>query len=79
MFMKRASCSKSPAITKLISGCVRIACSGLMITSLLQVVYKLAASRELHAGLMQVVSLTFAATLQISSCSKSDVHRLDAT
>ncbi len=40
---KRASCSKS-AITKPISGCVRIACSGLMITSLLQVVNRFAAS-----------------------------------
>ncbi len=54
---KRASCSQS-AITKPISGCVRIACSGLMITSLLQVVNKLAATCELPAGLMQVVSLT---------------------
>ena len=54
---KRASCSKS-AITKPISGCVRIACSGLMITSLLQVVNRLAASCELHAGLMQGVSST---------------------
>ncbi len=54
---KRASCSKSPT-TKLISGCVRIACSGLMITSLLQVVNRLAASCELHACLMQVVSST---------------------
>ena len=52
---KRASCSKS-AISKPISGCVRIACYGLMITSLLQVVIRLAASCELHAGLMQVVS-----------------------
>ena len=51
---KRASCSKFP-ITKLIS---RNACSGLMITSLLQVVNKLAASCELHAGLMQVVLST---------------------
>ena len=40
---KRASCSKS-AITKPISGCVRIACSGLIITSLLQVVNRLGAS-----------------------------------
>ncbi len=48
---KCTSCSKSP-ITKSISGCVRITCSGLMITSLLQVVNKLAASCELHAGLM---------------------------
>ncbi len=53
--------SKS-AITKPISGYVRIACSSLMITSLLQVVNRLAASCELHAGLMQVVS---------STCSKS--------
>ena len=45
---KRASCSKSPII-KPISGCVRIACSGLMITSLLQVVNRLAAGCELHA------------------------------
>ena len=58
---KRASCSKSP-ITKPISGYVRIACSGLMITSLLQVVNRFAASCELHAGLTQVVS---------STCSKS--------
>ena len=36
-------------ITKPISGCIRIACSGLMITSLLQVVNRLAASCELHA------------------------------
>ena len=51
---KRASCSKSAAdllqvaIIKPISGCVRIACSGLMITSLLQVVNRLAASCELQ-------------------------------
>ncbi len=57
----------------------RIACSSLIITSLLQVVNRLAASCALHAGLMQVVSSTFAASVQISSCSKSDVHRLDAT
>ena len=57
----QVSCSKS-AITKAISGCVRIVCSGLMITSLLQVVNRLAASCELHAGLMQVV---------LSTCSKS--------
>ena len=55
---KRASCIKS-AITKLIlSGCIRIACSGLMITSLLQVVNRLAAICKLRAGLMQVVSST---------------------
>ncbi len=46
------------AITKPISGCVHIACSGLMITSLLQVVNRLAASCELYAGLMQVDSST---------------------
>ena len=48
---KRTSCSKSP-ISKPISGCVCIAYSGLMITSLLQDVNRLAASCELHAGLM---------------------------
>ena len=65
---KRPSCSKS-AITKPISGCVRIACSGLMITSLLQIVNRLAASCEPHAGLMKVVS---------STCSKSaDLMQLD--
>ena len=48
------------AIIKPISGCVRIACSGLIISSLLQVVNRLAASCELQiwcklwtAGLMQ--------------------------
>ena len=61
---KRASCSKS-AITKPISGCVRIACSGLMMASLLQVVNRLAASCELHAGLMQVVSSTFSKSANI--------------
>ena len=71
---KRASCSKS-AITKPISGCVRIACFSLMITSLLQVVYRLTASCELHADLFHQL----AASLQISRCSKSVVHRLDAT
>ena len=53
-----------------ISRCFRIACSGLMITSLLQVVNRLAARCELHAGLMQVV---------LSNSSKSDVHRLNGT
>ena len=48
---KRSSYSKS-AVTKPISECVRITCSGLMITSLLQVVYRLAASCELHAGIV---------------------------
>ena len=46
---KRVSCSKSAAglllaVIKPISGCVGIACSGLMVTSLLQVVNRLAAS-----------------------------------
>ncbi len=51
---KRTSCSKSAAgllqlaIIKAISGCVRIACSGLMISSLLQVVNRLDASCELQ-------------------------------
>jgi hypothetical protein len=49
-----------------------------MITSLLQVVNGLAASCELHAGLMQVFH-QLAASLKISSCSKSDVRGLDAT
>ena len=64
---KRANCSKS-AITKPISGCARIAHSGFM---MLQVVNRFAASCELHAGLMHQL----AATLRISSCSKSDVPR----
>ncbi len=50
-------CSKSP-ITKPISGCVRIACSGLTIISLLQVVNRLAASWKLHADLMQIADFT---------------------
>ncbi len=63
----------------MISGCVRIACSSLIITSLLQVVNRL-------TDLLQVVNCTqawrklfhqLAASLQISSCSESDVHRLD--
>ena len=54
---KRAA-SKS-SITKPTSGCVRIAYTGLMIASLLHVVNRLAASCELHAGLMQVVSSTY--------------------
>jgi hypothetical protein len=47
---KRASCSKSAAdlmqlaIIKPISGCVRMACSGLIISSLMQVVIRLDAS-----------------------------------
>ena len=45
---KRVSCSKSAAglllaVIKPISGCVGIACSGLILTSLLQVVNRLAA------------------------------------
>ena len=63
---KRASSSKS-AITKPISGCVRIACSSLMITSLLQVANE---TEQVHQ---------LAASLQMSSCSKSDVHRLHAS
>ncbi len=42
-------------------GCVLIACSSLMITSLLRLVNRLAASCELHAGLIHVSS----------TCSKS--------
>ena len=57
----------------------RIACSGLMITSLLQVVNRLAASCELRAALMQVVSSTCSKSVNIKLRSKSDVHRLDAT
>ncbi len=46
-----------------------------MITSLLKVVNRLAASCEMHAGLMQVKLFhQLAASLQMSSCSKSDVH-----
>ena len=72
---KCTSCSKS-AITKPISGCVSIACSGLMIsllTSLLQVVNRLAASCELHAGLMQVVSSTCSKSANIK-LQQPDVH-----
>jgi hypothetical protein len=62
---------------KPISECIHIAFSGLIVTSLLQVVNTLAASCKLHAGLMQVKLFhQVAASLQISSCSKSDVHRL---
>ena len=75
---KRANCSKS-LITKPISGCVPIACSTLMITSLLQVVN---IDLPQVANCMQAWCKLFhqlVASLQISSCSKSDVHRLDAT
>ena len=58
---KSGYCSKS-GITKPVSGCVRIACFGLMITSLLQVVNRLTGNCELLASLMQIVS---------STCSKS--------
>ena len=58
---KCTSCSKS-VTTKPISGCIWIASLGLMTTSLLQVVNRLAASCKLHAGLMRVVS---------STCTKS--------
>ena len=62
--------SLQSAITKPISGCVRIACSGLMIiiTSLLQVVNRLAASCELRAGLM------FTGLMQLD-----EVNRIDTT
>ncbi len=63
------------SITKPISRCKRIACSDLMITSLLQVVNKLAGSCELCAILMQVVSPTCRKTcLQLD-----EVNRLDTT
>ncbi len=76
---KHASCSKS-AITKPISGCVRIAFSGLMITSLLQVVNRLAESCELHGGLIdascfinlqQVCKYQVAASLMFTDLMKS--------
>ncbi len=41
-------------------------------------VNRLAASCNLHEGLIEAVS-SLALSLQISSCSKSDVHSLDAT
>ena len=62
--------------------------SGLMVTSLLQVVNKLAASCELHAGLMQVVSSTSPQVCKIEVASSlmftellqlDDVNRLDTT
>ena len=80
---KRASCSKSAAdllqvaIIKPISGCVRIACSGLMTTSLLQVVNRLAASCELQtccklrtADLLQIVNCRLAANCELQTCCK---------
>ncbi len=59
----------------------------LMTTSLLQVVNRLAASCELHAGLMQVVSSTcsksaksVAASLMLTDLMQLDeVNRLDTT
>ncbi len=73
---KRASYSKS-AITKPKSGCVRIACSGLIITSLLQVVNRLAASCELHSGLMKyqiAENLMFTDLMQLNAtCIESAV------
>ena len=79
---KRASCSKS-AITKTISGCVRIACFGLMITSLLQVVNRHAASCELHAGLMQgcFINMQQVCKCQVAAglMQLDDVNRLDIT
>ena len=56
------------AIIKPISGCVHIACSGLMITSLLQVVNRLDVSW---------LSRLFIHKLDPSCCSKSDFHRHD--
>ena len=60
------------AIIKPISGCVRIACSGLMTTSLLQVVNRLDANCELQAccklrtaELQQVVNCRLAASCQL--------------
>ena len=80
---KRASCSKSAggllqvAIIKPISGCVRIACSGLMTTSLLQVVNRLAASCDLQtccklrtADLLQVANDRLAAICELQTCCK---------
>ena len=80
---KRASCSKSAAdllqvaIIKPISGCVRIACSGLMTTSLLQVVNRLAASCELQTccklrteDLVQIVNCRLAANCELQACCK---------
>ena len=65
------------AIIKPISGCVRIACSGLIISSLLQVVNRLAASCELQiwcklwtAGLMQVVNCGLAASCELQAWCK---------
>ena len=80
---KRASCSKSAAdllqvaIIKPISGCVRIACSGLMTTSLLQVVNRLAACCELQTcckwwtvGLLQIANCRLAAGCELQACCK---------
>ena len=47
--------------------CVRIACSGLIISSLLQVVNRLAASCELTADLMQVVNYRLAASCELQA------------
>ena len=64
--------------------CVRIACSGLIITSLLQVVSRLAVSCELHAGLMQVVSLTCGKSVNIKWqlqvwCSQTSCNFMKST
>jgi hypothetical protein len=80
---KRASCSRCAAdlmqlaIIKPISGCVRIACSGLIISSLLQFVNRLAASCELQtwcklwtAGLLQVVNCRLDASCELQACCK---------
>ena len=65
------------AIIKPISGCVRIACSGLMTTSLLQVVNRLDASCELQtccklrtADLLQIVNCRLAANCELQTCCK---------
>ena len=80
---KRASCSKSAAdllqvaVIKPISGCFRIACSGLMTTSLLQVVNRLAASFELQAccklrtgNLLRIANVRLAASCERQTCCK---------
>ena len=80
---KRASCSKSAAdllqvaVIKPMSGCVRIACSSLMTTSLLQVVNRLAASCDLQAccklrtaDLLQIANCRLAASCELQACCK---------
>ena len=65
-----------------ISGCVRIACSGLMITSVLQFLNRHDASWLSRFFIHKLDASCFnlsAASLQISSYNKSDFHRLAAT